>query len=377
MKRPTIKENKNPGKLTRFTNSKNIKDKYQPICLLGSGAFGKVGLYRNLESKKSRFAIKTIKKSTMSLDLINFLVEEVEIISKMDHPNIVKYYETYEDEDYINIVMEYLQGEDLFKLIIAKKEESFTEKDIAQIISCLLRALSYIHGQGIVHRDIKPENILFSKNNNYNSLKIIDFGLSTNLKSDSRFRVGSPFYMAPEIIEGDFSYKSDIWSVGVIFYIMLTGKFPFNGTENEEVFEEIKNKELNMRYLNHSKCSDSVKNLVSKFLIKEAKSRISIEEALAHPWIREHSNSTCKVKDNDSFKIDNEIIQAMKNFTKKNLFQKEALFYIAKLAKDDEIDKLKNCFFELDKDNTGTLEYDEIKLAFDKMGIKIDEVKLN
>jgi calcium-dependent protein kinase len=374
VKRPIIKINKQPKKdqnLFKITNSSNMREKYEPISLLGNGAFGKVRLFRNKSTKNLKFAIKTIKKETMPKDLFSFLIDEVKIISKMDHPNIVKYYETYEDEYYIHIVMEYLHGEDLFKLICAKKNQNFTEKDIAEILSCLLKALSYIHNQGIVHRDIKPENILFSTVNNNNSLKLIDFGLSTHLKSDSRFRVGSPFYMSPEIIKGEFSFKSDLWSVGVILFVMLTGKFPFNGKTNEDVFNEINNKSINIRLLNESKFSDLVKDLLLKLLIKDQNKRISVEEALIHPWFKYYLN----LADKNSDKIDNQITESLKNFTRKTLFQKEALFYIAKLSKDDEIKKLKNCFLQMDKDNTGTLDYEEIKFAFKHMGIEIEEVK--
>ena len=211
---------------------------------------------------------------------------------------------------------------------------------------------------------------MFSRLNNYNSLKLIDFGLSTHLKSDSRFRVGSPFYMSPEIIKGEFSFKSDVWSVGVILFVMLTGKFPFNGKTNEDVFNEINNKMINLRLLNESKFSDLVKDLLIKLLVKDQNKRLSVEEALLHPWFKYYLNIT----DKNSDKIDNQIVESMKNFTRKTLFQKEALFYIAKLSKDDEIKKLRNCFLQLDKDNTGTLDYEEIKSAFKHLGIEIEEV---
>jgi len=370
IRRPEIKVNIKPkSSLSKFTKTSDYKIKYEQKGLLGNGAFGKVRLFRDKNIKDLKFAIKTIKKENLPKDLFSFIIDEVQILSKMDHPNIVKYYETYEDEFYINIVMEYLQGEDLFKLISTKKNDNFTEKDIAEIISCLLKALAYIHNQGIVHRDIKPENILFSKNGNYETLKLIDFGLSTGLKSESKYRVGSPYYMSPEIIDGNFSCKSDIWSVGVILYVMLTGHFPFNGKNNKEVFDQIKLKTYNFKHLNRSKCSDLAKDLVSKLLNKNEVKRLNVDEALNHPWFKFYLNLDKTVE-----KIDEEIIKSLKSFSRKNLFQKEALFYIAKLSKDEEISKLKRTFMELDKNNTGTLDYNEICTAFSKLGIKIPEV---
>jgi len=370
MKRPEIRVNLKPSSsLSKLTKTSDYRNKYEQINILGNGAFGKVRLFRDKNSKDLKFAIKTIKKDNLPKEFFSFIVDEVQILSKMDHPNIVKYYETYEDEVYINIVMEYLQGEDLFKLISSKTQDDFTEKDIAEIISCILRALSYIHNQGVVHRDIKPENILFSKNGSYESLKLIDFGLSTGFKTDSKFRVGSPYYMSPEIIEGNFSFKSDIWSVGVILYVMLTGYFPFNGKNNKEIFDQIKTQTYNYRHLNSSKCSDLAKDLVAKMLNKNELKRLSVDEALIHPWFKFYLNLDKTVE-----KIDEEIIKSLKSFTQKNLFQKEALFYIAKLSNDDEIKKLKSAFIELDKNNTGTLDFNEISSAFVRLGIKIPEV---
>ena len=370
LRRPEIKVNLRPANsLSKFTKTTDYRIKYEPVGLIGNGAFGKVRLFREKNIKELKYAIKTIKKENLPKQLFSFIVDEVQILAKMDHPNIVKYYETYEDEIYINIVMEYLQGEDLFKLISTKKYDNFTEKDLAEIVSCILKALAYIHGQGIVHRDIKPENILFSKNGNYETLKLIDFGLSTRFKSDSKYRVGSPYYMSPEIIEGNFSYKTDVWSVGVILYVMLTGYFPFNGKNNNDVFHHIKQKTFNYKHLNESKCSQLAKDLVNKLLNKNESKRLSVEQALNHPWLKFFLNLNKTPE-----KIDDGIIKSLKSFSRKNLFLKEALFYIAKLSKDDEIVKLKKAFMEIDKNNTGTLDYNEINLAFEKLGVKIPDV---
>ena len=136
--------------------------------------------------------------------------------------------------------MEYIPGDNLFKLITNKKYFKFTEREICQIITCILKAVSFLHHNQIVHRDIKPENILFSVPGDFNALKLIDFGLSkvNNSKNDNR-RVGTPFYMAPEMIKGNCVFESDIWSIGVILYILVTGKQPFRGKDKESVFKKI------------------------------------------------------------------------------------------------------------------------------------------
>ena len=133
--------------------------------------------------------------------------------------------------------MEYLKGYDLYKIISLKKYTGFDEKDMCEIIQQLLKALSFIHNQNIIHRDIKPENILFANKRDYSTLKLIDFGLATTSNKDTK-TVGTPYYMSPEVIDGHSNPRSDIWSVGVIIYLMLTGKYHCsqNARRNGHVF---------------------------------------------------------------------------------------------------------------------------------------------
>ena len=146
-------------------NSKDniyFKKKFEYISTLGDGAFGKVKLYRDRNVHEMKFAIKEMRKSEMNSQLMQFLKHEVEVLKKLDHPNIVKYFDTYEDEAFIHIVMEYIAGENLQQVIKQKKFNKFDEKNASQMIKCLAKAVSFLHRQNIIHRDIKPENILFS-----------------------------------------------------------------------------------------------------------------------------------------------------------------------------------------------------------------------
>lgn len=385
-KRPVVSQNSKPVKqMTKYSKISDFKKKYEYICMLGNGSFGKVRLYRDKFCKEMKYAIKTIKKEGISAYLRDCIIEEVNILRDLDHPNIIKYYETYEDDYYINIVMEYLSGEDLFKVIAMKKYNNYTEKDACDIIKHIFKALAFIHNKKIVHRDIKPENILFSIPGDFRTLKLIDFGLSTHTLGKNGKSVGSPYYMAPEIIDGSYTFKTDIWSVGVILYVLMTGKYPYTGQDQEEVFYNIKNKEYNMKPINQSQCTKYAKDLISKLLVKEEKERLSIEEALDHPWFKKWSDDSCYNSNGHSKTsssststpiLENEIIESIKQFTLKNSFHKEVLFYMAKISRDEEISKLKQIFLNLDKDNTGTLTFDEIITAFEEIGLQVDKVRI-
>lgn len=162
-------------------------------------------------------------------------MKEVEIMKEIDHPHIVKIYEYFETDYHIFIVMELLENGDLFERI--QKEDYFSEMAAKKIIKTLLEAVNYLHKKNIVHRDLKPENILFTKND---VLKIADFGTSKfKKKKKMRNTHGTPYYIAPEVINGNYNEKCDIWSIGVILYILLSGYPPFNGSDDEEIMENV------------------------------------------------------------------------------------------------------------------------------------------
>ena len=356
----------------KFSKQTDYKKKYEYIQMLGSGSFGKVRLYVDRQCKTLRYAIKTLKKDFLNKHMIDSIEREVDILRSLDHPNIVKYFETYEDDHFIHIVMEYIPGDNLFKVITNKKYFKFTEKEICQIMTCLLKAVLFLHHNNIVHRDIKPENILFSVPRDFNALKLIDFGLSIqkNAKNDNR-RVGTPYYMSPEMIHGNFVYESDMWSIGVILFVMVTGKQPFRARDKEGVFEKILNAKYDKKSLEKSKCSNELKDLIKKTLVKDYKKRISVESALSHKWFSLFENNV-----NNFQIIDQDILDSLQNFQYTNILQKETFYYLAKLSNDKEILKLKKAFEIIDKDNSGEIEYEEIPKIFEDLGIQASEQEL-
>ena len=357
--------------LDKFSIQKDFRKKYEYQSLVGSGAFGKVRLYVDRDSKLFKYAIKTIKKNIFKRHSIESIKREVDILRSLDHPNIVKYFETYEDECY-HIVMEYIAGDNLFRVLTDQKGFKFTERAISKIMTCLLKAVLFLHHNGIIHRDIKPENIVFVEPDNFNALKLIDFGLSIqqNAKKDNR-RVGTPYYMAPEMVRGNFNYASDVWSIGVILFIMVTGKQPFRGKSKEEVFEKIKRGSYDKNTLNRAKCSKEVKDLIKKMLVTEHSKRITVESALDHIWFKQFENNK-----NINLVVDQEIIESLKQFQYQNIFQKEIRFYLAKLCSDKEIIKLKQAFLAIDKDNSGEIEYEEIPKIFSELNIEASDIEL-
>ena len=360
----------------RVTESKNkdIRKNYEFISMLGNGSFGKVRLYRDKNYKELLFAIKTLKKEGITSYHFNLLKREVDILSNMDHPNIVKYFGIFEDDYFIHIVMEYLKGHDLSKIISLKNYTDFNESQMGQIIYQLLKALSFIHSKNIIHRDIKPENILFSDKRNIFSLKLIDFGLATFQEQEKK-TVGTPMYMSPEMVDGNGTYVSDIWSVGVVVYQMVTGKLPFDSGENDEnqvLYEHIKKEEYNKEKLNNVKCSDEVKDFIDKALQKDIKKRMTVEEALNHPWIKKFN-----VNSLDPSLLNETTIQLFLDFSKKPALQKEIYYFLAKISNENDIAIYKNIFNFFDMNNKGGLSKNDLKNGLEKNKIDIDEDTLD
>ena len=254
---------------------------------IGSGSFGRVFLVSHNETKEL-FALKTIEKRKlmMTYGKLDIIFDEINIHSKLHHQNVIKLYNVYEDNDTINIIMEYAKNGNLYQLI-KKEKNGFSESKAFEYFIQVINAVYYLHNNNIIHRDIKPENILIGDDN---KLKLCDFGWAKELTLENRSTFcGTMEYMAPEIVGSEnYDYSVDIWSLGILLYEMLFGYSPFKANDNKEIIQNIKTHELNYDE-NNKKISNSCKDLIQKLLNMNPQKRLKIKDILEHPFIKKHT----------------------------------------------------------------------------------------
>jgi calcium-dependent protein kinase len=224
-----------------------LRDIYKIGKVLGEGAFGEVRLCTHRETKEKR-AVKVLKKESMDAAEQATMLSEINILRSLDHPNIVKIFEYFEDEKRFYIVTEHIQGGELFDEIIARGK--FNEQDAGVLMKQLLSCVAYCHDRDIVHRDLKPENVLLEASKEFDQIKVIDFGTAMRHKPGSFLKdtIGTPYYIAPEVLLHKYSKQCDIWSLGVILYITLSGIPPFNGGSDSEIMNAIKSGKFSFKH---------------------------------------------------------------------------------------------------------------------------------
>ena len=337
-----------------------MQDKYEIIKVLGSGAFARCLQIKN-KTTGNLYACKEIQKKKMS-DLEGFK-QETNILIKLDHPNIIKLYEIYETEDYFYLIMELCSGGELFERIITNIENGkpFTEEQAAIIFQQMMSAINYCHKNNIVHRDLKPENLLCLDQTPNSPIKVIDFGMSKVCDpNDIMFeKVGTAYYISPEVLDGMYDEKCDIWSAGVILYILLCGYPCFNGETDEQIYRLIRKKKFDFPSPEWDVISDDAKNLIKKML-SDGFERPSAEEVLKDPWVLNHAPNA---KKGGSVQINE---NQLKNYAASSKMRKAVLTYIASRLTQNEIEELNRNFQEIDDNNDGKLTLAEIKQAASK-----------
>ena len=394
----------------KLTNSTIVADSktdaehdYKKLQILGEGTFATVYEAQNRITDIMR-AMKIIKRQKRcSEQEKREITNEINILKTMDHPNIVKIFEFYSNKDSYSIIMEYCRGGPLVSEI--KSYGPFDEKYAAYVMYQIFSAINYCHNMNIIHRDLKPENILIvskNKSNNYPNIKIGDFGMSKVVEKNAiqNLFVGTIYYVAPEVIKKKYNEKCDIWSCGVIMYVLLTKKPPFDGDMTEEIIASIEKGEFDLKSPPFDKISKSALDLIQKLLNKDVEKRISAQEALNHPWFKEHQSRELYNKILDQ-NIVQKLLNNLKKYKKSSIIQETALAYLVhnfpqmkdvinacklfnqidlngdgkitehelykglctKIKSDTLEEEVRNIYQKLDMDDDGYIEYEEFVRA--------------
>jgi calcium-dependent protein kinase len=268
-----------------FSKSKKklgIHSEYSFTQIIGHGQFGTVrAAVKKSDEDKKTIAIKSIPKKNFSNN--KPLRREFKIMTTIDHPNIVRLIDAYEDQLYLHLVMEMCTGGNIFERIV--QQGPYSEVKASVVMKQLLEAVDYLHSNNIAHRDLKPENLLYTSPDS-ETIKLCDFG--TSIKSSEKRQlislVGTPYYLAPEIIERSYSKSCDVWSLGIILYFLLIGKHPFRGKTAKTVFQKASGGFTSVDLSEYSHLSHHVKDLLQKMLNPNDRRRISSKLALEHSW---------------------------------------------------------------------------------------------
>ena len=348
-----------------FINEQNCDPSkyYEILETIGEGSFGVVYRVFKKNTKPPIYrAMKKISKQQQDLDNDSeiSLINEINILKRLDHANIMKIYEYYNTENELYIISELCEGGELFDKIT--QEKYFTENSSKIIMKQLFSAIDFCHSNGVIHRDLKPENILLTKKE-INSIfdfqiKVIDFGTSARFIKGATLHkiIGTPFYVAPEVLVNNYNEKCDLWSLGVIMFILLFGVPPFFGNNDDEICDMVMKGEYSFN--SKIQISNEAKDLIAQLLEKNVDKRITSQQALEHPWILSIDYNNIEPGD------DNLIIQVtnnLKNFCATQKLQQLTLAYIVhNLVNLDEIKKLRNIFIKFDSNGDGHLTKEEL-----------------
>ncbi|KAK4416224.1 CDPK-related kinase [Sesamum alatum] len=346
-----------------FGFPKKFYDKYELGEEVGRGHFGYTcrSKFKKGELKGQEVAVKVIPKAKMTTAIaIEDVRKEVKILRALTgHSNLIQFYDAYEDHDNVFIVMELCEGGELLDRILSRGGK-YTEDDAKAVMIQILNVVAFCHLQGVVHRDLKPENFLFTSKEENSLLKAIDFGLSDFVKPDERLNdiVGSAYYVAPEVLHRAYSTEADVWSVGVIAYILLCGSRPFWARTESGIFRAVVKAEPTYEEQPWPTLSSEAKDFVKRLLNKDPRKRMTAAQALCHPWIK--NSNDVKVP------LDILIFKLMRAYMRSSPLRKAALRALSKTLTADDLFYLKEQFALLEPNKNGTISLDNIKAALKK-----------
>jgi len=323
------------------------------------------------EEERQSFALKSILLDRISNSFITELKNEIDILNTMDHPNIVKLHEVISNRKQIYLILELCDGGDLYTRL------PYTEQDSAYITGKLLSAIKYMHDHAIVHRDLKFENIMFENKKPGAEIKVIDFGLSKKFVSSKlglmKEGVGTLYSMAPQVLQQVYTSQADMWSVGVISYMLLSSHRPFYSKKRDVMINKIMRCDYTFEKDYWKPISDEAKDFIDHLLVVDPKVRYRAEQAQAHKWMHKEFRLEDRAPtENLTMKVTNVLSAYQNNLPLKKL----ALNVIAHKSSTDEIINLRKAFDQFDTANNGVISADEFKAALqDKCSYTVDEIQ--
>ena len=338
------------------------EEDYKKLNFLGEGSFAAVYKVQN-KFTDVICAMKVINKTfSCTIEDENEILNEINILRTMDHPGILKIFEFYSSKQNYSIVTELCPGGELFQQIIDKGP--FTERYSAYVMYQIFSAVNYCHKMHIVHRDLKPENILIVAKDREGlpTIKICDFGTSKLFEKGAveRKLVGSSYYIAPEVLKKHYNEKCDVWSCGVIMYILLSARPPFGGEDDNEIMERVATGKYDLESPPFNKLSKNSIDLIKRLLTMDPEQRISAEQALNHPWFKEFKSQEIYNRINDSDTIKN-LIGNLKKYRRTSIIQETALAYLVHHFPQIK-DVVNSCklFNQIDKSGDGKITKAEL-----------------
>eukprot|EP00397_Hematodinium_sp_SG-2012_P004615 GEMP01004627.1.p1 GENE.GEMP01004627.1~~GEMP01004627.1.p1 ORF type:complete len:650 (+),score=117.54 GEMP01004627.1:161-2110(+) len=331
----------------------------QPNKVLGHGLNGDVKVCTSRKGGR-QFALKVFSKGPKTM--ANFR-NEVLIFLEMDHPNVARLYDVYETKYQLSLVMEYCRGGELYDQLI--KSKRFTEVCAQQVTRQMMHAVSYLHHKNIVHRDLKLENFLYTDDSKNARLKLIDFGFSYRWANHSvkmKQGCGSLMYVAPEVIKKSYTNKCDLWSLGVIVYVLISGTPPFWHNTHKGTLREISEANYSLSGGNWDLVSSDAKHFVSALLTKNPAKRPNAEQALQLPWMIENQTTQLGV----------EVLRGLREFAEAQKFRRAALTILAWTVRAPERAKVEHLFLALDRGKAGYVCVSEFQSAL-RQEFDIDE----
>ncbi|KAK1270884.1 Calcium-dependent protein kinase 32 [Acorus gramineus] len=329
---------------------------------LGRGEFGVTRRCTDAKTGEA-LACKTISKRKLRTAVdVEDVRREVEIMRRLPpHANIVQLRGAYEDGEAVHLVMELCRGGELFDRIVARGH--YTERAAAAVTRTIVEVVQVCHKHGVIHRDLKPENFLFANEEESSPLKAIDFGLSVFFKPGERFSeiVGSPYYMAPEVLKRNYGPEVDVWSAGVILYILLCGVPPFWAETDEGIAQAIIHSVVDFERDPWPKVSENAKELLKGMLDPNPYTRLTAQEVLEHPWLQNIDTAP-------DTPLGENVRARLKQFSAMNKFKKKALRVVAEHLPVEEVAGIKKMFHMMDTDKNGNLTLEELKEGLQIIG---------